>query len=113
MALSDYSTRKLSKLSHRPPATEVMKATEKALLVTDSFILQETEALPSNLIAHHFNHFTVKYSQALISFSAKCDRKLMHLQIRINRIENALGLLEKKLGRSYSTACSVNNMTHF
>ena len=40
----------------------------------------------------------MKYSQALISFGAQCDRKLLHLQIRINRIENALGLLEKKLG---------------
>merc|ERR1712156_998241 len=99
MGLSDYSSRKL-KLSYQSHC-QIMKAVaEKALqplLVTDSFILEESEALPSNLIAHHFNHFTVKYSQALISFSAKCDRKLMHLQIRINRIENALGLLEKKL----------------
>ena len=38
------------------------------------------------------------HSQALISFGAQCDQKLLHLQIRINRIENALGLLEKKLG---------------
>ena len=38
------------------------------------------------------------HSQSLISFGAQCDQKLLHLQIRINRIENALGLLEKKLG---------------
>merc|ERR1711997_1062648 len=63
----------------------------------ETFVSEETEALPSNLIAHHFNHFIVKYSQALISFGAQCDQKLLHLQIRINRIENALGLLEKKL----------------
>merc|ERR1711997_1337970 len=74
----------------------IMKA-ETALPATESFILEETQPLPSNLIAHHFNHYIVKYSQALISFGAQCDRKLLHLQIRINRIENALGLLEKKL----------------
>merc|ERR1711997_154517 len=74
----------------------IMKA-ETALPATESFILEETQPLPSNLIAHHFNHFIVKYSQALISFGAQCDQKLLHLQIRINRIENALGLLEKKL----------------
>ena len=61
-------------------------------------ILEKTEALPSNLIARHFNLFLVKFSQALMAFSDQCDQKLLHLDIRINRIENALGLLEKKLG---------------
>merc|ERR1712156_1013527 len=78
----------------------IMKAEVTVATTTsnsETFVSEETQALPSNLIAHHFNHFIVKYSQALISFGAQCDRKLLHLQIRINRIENALGLLEKKL----------------
>ena len=61
-------------------------------------VLEETEALPASLLSQYLNQFLIKYSQTLISFAAVCERKLMQLQIRINRVEKALGLLEKKLG---------------
>ena len=55
------------------------------------------EALPSNLIIQHLNHFIVKYSQALISFSDKCENKLLNLEIKVSKIQAGLVLLEKKL----------------
>ena len=61
-------------------------------------VLDKTEPLPSTLIAQHFNLFIVKFTQALIALSDKSESKLMQLQIRINQLENALVLLEKKLG---------------
>lgn len=59
-----------------------------------------TEGLPSPLIVQHLNLFIVKYSQALIAFSAKAESKLMILQSRIDQIAGALTLLEKKLGNN-------------
>lgn len=62
--------------------------------------IEATQALPSPLILQHLNLFIVKYSQALIAFSAKAESKLMILQSRIDRIASALTLLEKKLGNN-------------
>ena len=77
---------------------------------TDSFLDPPTQSFADDVVygwslSNHFSEFwdtegkkVTCHSQALISFGAQCDQKLLHLQIRINRIENALGLLEKKLG---------------
>ena len=59
--------------------------------------LEEVSALPPFIVTHHLNLFLVKYSQALKSFGDQTESKLMELQVKVNRIENALLLIEKKL----------------
>jgi hypothetical protein len=59
---------------------------------------ESLESLPSKILVSHLNQFVLSQADGLAIFGAHCDQKLSALSSRLQRLEAALNLIEKKLG---------------